>query len=221
LGTGILKITDIRGWNKYFGWYYDKFEDFGTFMDEQKGLDPDQLTLISEYGAGSKKGFHKEKPDPSDFTETWQVMYHKSMLEQLNERHWIAGACVWNMFSFASEEKQGNIKHINQKGLVTWDRKPKDVYYYYQSKWADKPMVYIVSHSWHEREGKSDEKKQIEVFSNCDTVELFLNEKSLGAKSNNFIWDLQFSEGENVLKAIASKSDTALVDEMTINYILK
>ncbi len=221
LGTGILKIIDIRGWNRYFGWYYGVFEDFGKFMDEQKALDPNQLTLISEYGAGSKKGYHKETPDPSDFTEEWQVMYHRSMLEQLEDRSWIAGACVWNMFDFASEEKQGNIKHINQKGLATWDRSPKDVFYLYQSKWTEKPMVYIVSHSWPEKIGAIAEMKTIKVFSNCESVELFLNGKSLGKKERKFNWQVQFVAGSNSLKAIGTQENTNVTDEIKINYSVK
>lgn len=221
LGSGILKITDIRGWNRYFGWYYDTFEDFGKFMDEQKALDANQLTLISEYGAGSKLGYHKEIPEASDFTEEWQVMYHKAMLTQLEERPWIAGACVWNMFDFASEEKQGNVKHINQKGLMTWDRQPKDVFYLYQSKWTEEPMVYIVSHSWTERSGAKYEWKNIEIFSNCELVELFLNEQSLGVKSQDLTWRVQFKEGVNNLKAVGFKAYQSVSDEITINYKVK
>ena len=216
--TGISKITDISGWNRYFGWYYGAFEDFGKFMDEQKKLNPGQPTLISEYGAGSEKGYHKEIPDPSDFTEEWQIMFHRSALKQIVDRPWIAGACVWNMFSFASEEKQGSIKHINQKGLVTWDRKAKDVFYFYQSKWLDEAMIYIVSHTWLERSGANGEKKKIEVFSNCDKVELFNKGKNLGIKTSNFVWDVEFSEGKNALRAVGEKNSVKVTDEILINY---
>ena len=92
LGTGILKVTDIRGWNRYFGWYYDTFEDFGKFMDEQKALDSDQLTLISDYGAGSKSFYHKERPDQSDFTEVGQIMYPRYTLHQIAARSWLPRA---------------------------------------------------------------------------------------------------------------------------------
>ncbi len=147
-------------------------------------------------------------------------MFHRSALKQIVDRPWIAGACVWNMFSFASEEKQGSIKHINQKGLVTWDRKAKDVFYFYQSKWLDEAMIYIVSHTWLERSGANGEKKKIEVFSNCDKVELFNKGKNLGIKTSNFVWDVEFSEGKNALRAVGKKNSVKVTDEILINYTL-
>jgi len=217
-GEDLFKYTDVRGWNKYFGWYYGTFYDFGDFMDEQKKINPDQPYLISEYGAGSKRGYHVEKPTFPDFSEEWSLMFHKAHWEQIKERKWIAGSAVWNMFDFASDEKAGNIPHVNQKGLVSFDRKPKDVYYFYKSQWTDDPMVYIVSHTWLDRSGAQDEKKNIEVFSNCENVELYLNGKSLGLKTAEFNWQVLFEEGENVLKAIAKKNAIRVTDEIKVNY---
>jgi len=123
------------------------------------------------------------------------------------------------MFDFASDEKAGNIPHINQKGLASFDRQPKDVYYFYQSVWSNKPMVYIVSHTWLEREGNENETKRLEVLSNCEEVELFLNGESLGKDSDNsFVWNVKFKPGENNIKAAALKEGIRVIDEITIKY---
>ncbi|UCH65269.1 MAG: DUF4982 domain-containing protein, partial [Ignavibacterium sp.] len=220
-GEDLFKYTDVRGWNKYFGWYYGTFHDFGDFLDEQKKMNPDQPYLISEYGAGSKRGYHVENPTFPDFSEEWSLMFHKAHWEQIKQRKWIAGSAVWNMFDFGSDEKAGNIPHINQKGLVSFDRKPKDVYYFYKSQWTDDPMVYIVSHTWLDRNGARGEKKNIEVFSNCESVELFLNGESLGIKTDDYIWQVPFEEGENYLKAIANKNVNSIADEIIINYTVQ
>jgi len=218
-GEDIHKYTDIRAWNKYFGWYYDDFEDFGPFMDNEHAKDPNQPFIISEYGAGSKLGYHVENPTEPDFSEEWALEFHRSHWEQIKARKWIAGSTVWNMYDFASDEKAGNEPHINQKGLASFDRKPKDVFYYYQSEWSKEPMIYIVSHTWLEREGKKNELKKLEVLSNCYEVELVLNEKSFGTKTNKpFIWEINYQPGKNIIKAMGIMKDVKVYDELEINY---
>jgi beta-galactosidase len=91
---------------------------------------------------------------------------------------------------------------MNQKGLLMHDHKTKkDVYYFYQSAYReakDFPMVYIVSHSWTDR-WTEPAKKDIWVYSNCDSVQLFndFGAISLGVRTKNagprndtrFQWD--------------------------------
>lgn len=218
-GEDIFKYTDIRGWNRYLGWYSGKFSDFGKFMDEQHKLAPNQPFIISEYGAGSKRGYHFENPTTPDFSEEWQLEFHRSYWKQILERKWIAGSLVWVMFDFASDEKAGNILHINQKGLADFNRKPKDLFYFYQSQWSKKPMIYIVSHTWTEREGKRNEKKTLEIFSNCDTVEVSLNGKSWGRKYNSpFTWKVEYAEGQNIIEAVGKKGSAVVNDSLRLNY---
>lgn len=218
-GEDILKYTDVRGWNKYFGWYYGVFDDFGKFIDEQKSIAPGQPFVISEYGAGSKIGYHIENPKEPDFSEEWVVEFHRSHWKQIMDRKWIAGSAIWNMFDFASDEKNGNIPHINQKGLASFDRKPKDVFYFYQSQWSKEPMIYIVSHTWLEREGKKDEKKKLEVFSNCAEVEVFLNGESLGVDTEQpFVWEVNYVEGQNKIHAVAKNENAKVEDSLEINF---
>lgn len=221
-GDDIFKHTDIRAWNRYFGWYSGKFEDFGAFMDQERKSAPNQPFIISEYGAGSKRGYHVENPTFPDFSEEWQLEFHKSYWEQIVERKWIAGALIWNMFDFASDEKAGNIPQQNQKGLCDFGRRPKDVYYFYQSMWSKKPMIYIVSHTWTDRSGKKNEKKTLEIFSNCDTVEVTLNGKKLERKySYPFKWLVEYNEGENIIEAIGIKGRDIVKDVLKINYRIK
>ena len=54
---------------------------------------------------------------------------------------------VWNMFDFGSDAAGGgDHAGINDKGLVTYDRKTrKDVFYYYKAKWTAEPMVHLNS----------------------------------------------------------------------------
>lgn len=88
---------------------------------------------------------------------------------------------------------------VNYKGLVTpWDE-PLDVYYTYRANYASPktdPMVYIESHTWADRWNEPGIKNGINVYSNCDEVELFndVSSESLGRKKRgpigtHFKWD--------------------------------
>ncbi len=64
-------------------------------------------------------------------------------------------------------------------GVSDMWRLPKHGFYFLQSQWTEKPMVHIVGHwTW---PGETGRKRQVRVYSNCDTVELVLNGRSLGA----------------------------------------
>jgi beta-galactosidase len=220
-GEDILQYTDLRAWNRYFGWYYGVFDDFGKFMDEQKRAHPNQAFIISEYGAEGKLGFHKEISTNADFTENWQLEFHKSHWKQIVERKWIAGSTVWIMFDFASDEKAGNTQHINQKGMVSFDRKPKDLFYFYQSEWSPKPMIYIVSHTWKERQGMRSVPLKLEVFSNCDKVEVLLNGDKLPPKTGKpFSWEILYREGKNRIEAVGYRGNVKVVDSLEVNFSL-
>jgi len=61
---------------------------------------------------------------------------------------------------------------------------PKDSYFFYQSQWTEKPMIHLFPHwNW---KGKEGQIIPALAYTNCDTVELFLNDKSLGKKSLEF-----------------------------------
>ncbi|MDZ7409044.1 MAG: glycoside hydrolase family 2 protein [candidate division KSB1 bacterium] len=211
-------ITDCIGFNRYFGWYRGAIEDFGKDIDELHQKYPHWKILISEYGADAKRGYHVENPERFDFSEDYQLRFHEGYLRQINERPWLGGSAVWNGCDFASEHKIGNIPRLNQKGLVDYRRRPKDAYYFYQSQWSQEPMVYIVSHTWRHRSGNNGEKKRIRILSNCDVVELFLNGQPLGAKEEDFVWEVAFHEGENELFARARKDEVTVSDRVKLYF---
>jgi beta-galactosidase len=111
----------------------------------------------------------------------------------------------------------------------------KDGYYFYQSQWTDKPMIHLAPHwNWKGHEGQVI---PVLAYTNCDTVELFLNGKSFGMKSLEFprqgnsgawnrydkpvvnistgdlhlMWDVPYEAG--VLKAIGRKGGKVVVEE--------
>ncbi len=60
----------------------------------------------------------------------------------------------------------------------------KDGFYFYQSQWTQKPVLHFFPHwNW---KGKEGQIIPVTCYTNCDTVELFLNGRSLGVKGYEF-----------------------------------
>jgi beta-galactosidase len=217
----IMPLTDIQGRNRYFGWYgKEPYQDFEHAMEEDVKKHPTWKIIISEYGAEGKYGYHVDKPVRFDHSLTYQLDFHKAYWKVIKEKPYIAGSALWNMFDFQSWAKIGNIPHLNQKGMATYDRVKKGLFYYYQSEWSSKPMVYIWEHTLTHRHGKKGELQPIEVFSNCDEVELFINDISQGKrkKADGYVWKVDFTEGYHDLKAIGHHQGETVKWTMEVFY---
>ena len=72
----------------------------------------------------------------------------------------------------------------HEAGVIDTCGFPKDGYYFYQSQWTEAPMLHVFPHwTWAGREGQV---VPVVAFTNCDSVELFLNGRSLGRKGYSF-----------------------------------
>ena len=138
---GLTEIPMIVGWNLYYGWYAAKFEGFGKFVDHAHEMVPDKPMIITEYGAGADPRLTSFNPVRFDFTLDWTLLFHQSHIRQILDRPFIAGSAVWNMFDFGSEARQDAVPHVNNKGLCSYGRQPKSVYYLYKSHFLDDEEV--------------------------------------------------------------------------------
>jgi beta-galactosidase len=212
--------TDVLGFNKYFGWYGGAAEDFAAWADGVHGKYPRLAFAMSEYGAGANIRQHElsgAKPVPGGewHPEEYQARYHEIWWEALSQRDYIWGKFVWNMFDFAADIRaEGGMPGINDKGLVTYDRKTKkDAFYWYQANWSTVPVLHIASQRWTERPAG---KTELKVYSNAAQVELFVNGVSCGIVASDtriFRWDVELATGVNRVVARAPASVTALADE--------
>ena len=145
-----------------------------------------------------------------------ESIYHEEAWKDIVTSKNVWGEFIWCMFDFASDSREeGDTKGQNDKGLVTRDRQiKKDAYYFYQSVWSDEKMVHITSSRYQERPYNVPELK---VYSNADTVELFVNGVSMGVqrgssengKSTIFTWNKVklLQNEENEIKAVAAFGD--------------
>lgn len=99
------------------------------------------------------------------------------------------GMFVWSGIDYIGEGQDNAIDNApdiivtGHQGLVDFAGIPKDIYYLFQSQWTDKdtaPMVYLMPQDWNAwTEG---EEVAVYAYSNCPSVELFLNGESLGVR---------------------------------------
>ena len=167
-------ITDLVSYNHYFGWYCGTVADNGPWFDTFHAKHPDRAIGCSEYGADAVLDWHTTKPLNHDYTEEYEAFYHHEMLKCFAKRPYLWSTHMWNMFDFAADARnEGGSVGINNKGLVTYDRKTyKEAFYIYQAYWSEKPMVHVCGERFPDR---GPEEHEVIVYSNCDTVTLYVN----------------------------------------------
>ncbi len=114
-------ITDMMGYNLYFGWYYDSMQDLNDWIENFHTENPQVSLGISEYGADSNLAFHSDTPKVKDYSEEFQAVYHEQTYPIIKAMPYMWGSFVWNMFDFGSSVRnEGGTKGKNCKGLVSF-----------------------------------------------------------------------------------------------------
>ena len=144
--SSLNKITDIQGYNLYYGWYVEKYTSLGTWLDNFHKINPEVKLCLSEYGAEAVLRYQTEIGEQGDYTEEYQAILHNHYAREIAARDWMWGSYVWNMFDFGSANRnEAGVKGRNNKGLVTFDRKTrKDAFYVYKAYWSDEKFVKIL-----------------------------------------------------------------------------
>jgi len=216
--------TELAGYNRYHGWYYGSYNDFGGFFDNLHSTQPTRRIAVSEYGAGASVIQHQENPpkpvpDSDWHPEEYQALFHEAHWRQIQTRRYLWGTFVWNMFDFASDRRsEGDTYGRNDKGLVTYDRATrKDAFYLYKANWTTTPFVYITSRRWIDRTNPTT---TIKVYGTADSVLLKLNGVPVGAAktSTNHIYswpNLTLSPGANTIEVTGSRGGTTYTDTVT------
>jgi beta-galactosidase len=208
--------TDVVASNVYFGWYDKEFSDLGPFLAANHAKRPRTPQGLSEYGAGASVLQQEDLPRrpvaPSRWhPEQYQALYHEAAWRQIEAAPWLWSAFVWVGFDFPSPGRnEGDAPAINDKGLVTLDRKVrKDAYYWYQANWSKRPMVHVTSSRAVQRKEADTE---VKVYSNQEKVSLRVNGIDLGERAVEgriARWPVRLQPGSNRIEARAgSLSDS-------------
>lgn len=215
-------ITDAIAWNRYDGWYGGTPADLGKWLDRMHKDHPKICIAISEYGAGASI-YHQQdslvKTVPTSWwhPENWQTYYHIENWKTISSRPYVWGSFVWNMFDFgAAHRTEGDRPGINDKGLVTFDRKVrKDAFYFYKANWnREEPMLYLTGKR---NTVRTQRLQTIIAFTNQAGAELFVNGKSYGkAIPDSYAileWkNVELEPGENEIKVVSTNKKLPLSD---------
>ena len=212
-GSKLNGITDILGYNQYFGWYVQTVDEIDRWLDEFHAERPETKLSLTEYGAEGVTTLHSAAPVQGDYSEEYQAYYHEHYIKAINERDWLWGSYVWNMFDFGSAiRNEGGVRGRNNKGLVTIDRKiKKDSFYVYKAFWSAEEFVHIAGERFVDRPLGA---QKIKVYSNCAKVALTVNGETSELEGEKiFEFDAVIKEGENVITAVSGDC----THEITVN----
>lgn len=103
-------------------------------------------------------------------------------LKKDRDRRFFTGQFLWTGIDYIGEPTPYDVFPVKASffGAVDTAGFPKDMYYLFRSQWTSEPMVHLVPMNWTDH--RRGETVEVWAYSNADTVELFLNGKSLGIR---------------------------------------
>jgi beta-galactosidase len=225
----VAAILDLQGYNYFVG---DANTDTGNFQIDKdhksnakwvpfgseelsnvksRGVYTTQNTDLHWTGCG--QGNSRQC---SSYDVGWGDGFNTEEMYLINlRRPWFFGQFDWTGFDYGGEATPWNGQWPSKSsyfGIVDTAGFPKDIYYFYQSKLTTLPMVHVLPH-WNWSAGTT---VWVWVYSNCDSVELFLNDKSQGEKTidastTRLEWNVAWSSG--TLRAVGKRGGTIVATE--------
>jgi len=167
---------------------------------------------------------HEKHPD-------WKVIGTENGLTKdawlaLRDSPFMAGQFLWVGFDYLGESDWPSVVFGNSLVDKTGDL--REAGWQRKSWWSDTPMVYVLRKSenagagdwisdWSPTDMDTYDIAQLQVFSNCDQIELFLNNKSLGVKerpadnASPRTWTVTFQKG--TLKAVGKNNGKIVAEQ--------
>jgi len=218
-------VTDAMAWNRYDGWYGGTPAGLGQWLDHMHTTHPDLRIAISEYGAGASL-YHQQdtlvKTVATSFwhPENWQTHYHMANWREISARPFVWGSFIWNLFDFgAAHRHEGDRVGINDKGLVSFDRRTrKDAFYFYKANWnKDEPLLYLAERRCTRR---TRPVQTFMAFTNQPEAELFVNGTSCGHAKTDSLgtvrWNgVRLRPGQNEIRVVSGRGTHQLTDGYT------
>jgi beta-galactosidase len=247
-------IPDVYSPSIWAGWYRGRYTEYKSSVEQQSAQvkrflhvewggdsqagrhseDPDKVIQQIATGKGTdergldylRSGGITRASSDGDWSESYICNLFDWHLKEQETMPTLTGAAQWIFKDFSTPVRPDNpVPKVNQKGVLERDFTPKESYYVFQSYWSEKPMVHVYGHSWPVRWGDADEQKVIKVYSNCDTVELFVNGQSQGVKKRNsqdfpaagLRWLVKLNP-ENQVRAVGRKAGKTVDDQISFRY---
>jgi beta-galactosidase len=177
-----LEAEDIVGYNYVDRWH----ERRELFAEEDRHDHPDWKMVGTE--SGSIFQSFDERYSLGDDSAVVRPNYTSGMVQAERLWKWVtlhdyfAGDFMWTGVDYLGESTWPFKGFAS--GALDIIGHPKDSYYLYQSLWTDRPVLHLFPHwNWPGREGQVI---PVLAYTNCNSVELFLNGRSLGEQRYEF-----------------------------------
>ncbi|HMO33862.1 MAG TPA: beta-galactosidase GalA [Lacibacter sp.] len=203
---GINEVIPVRAFNyrEYAVADYHRDHPQQPIIGTEMGS---TVTTRGIYATDSVRGY---LPD-QDITFPWWASTAETWWKLCAPNDFWLGGFIWTGFDYRGEPTPFSWPNVNSHfGIMDVCGFPKNIYYYYQSWWTNRDVLHLSPHwNW---PGKEGQVVDVWVNSNAQTVELFLNGKSLGKKNmpvnGHLRWQVIYRPG--VLKAVAYKNGKRL-----------
>jgi beta-galactosidase len=198
-GRGVSNVIDVQGFNYKSQGNADRYRADHPNQPLISTEEASTLCTRGEYADNADKCFCSayDRRYPR-----WGATAEDSWTYYAARPH-IAGLFIWTGFDYRGEPNPYNWPAISsQFGIMDTCGFAKDNFYYYQAWWGDKPVLHLFPHwNW---TGKEGQEIDVRSFTNCDEVELLLNDGSLGRKSvtrnSHVAWKVKYEPGALVAR---------------------
>jgi beta-galactosidase len=200
-GNGSSLTIDVMGFNYY---NHGNTDDYHAKFPNQPSVGTEDGSTFGTRGVYLPDSAHQHSPT-YDISRPAPATLAELTWEHYSPRPYVSGYFVWAGFDYRGEPGPDFTWPAigAQFGLHDLCGFPKDLFYYYQSVWSDKPVLHLLPHwNWAGMEGR-----QLYVYCdcNCEEVELFLNGASQGRKTvkpNALLsWPVKYAPGTLLARA--------------------
>ena len=169
--SALMAIVDVVGIN------YNNNNQ--TYQSDRPIYGSETTSALSSRGVYATDSANMAYPSYDNKAVSWGNTAAETVNAYLNNAR-SCGHFVWTGFDYIGEPTEWNKYPAKSSyfGIVDTCGFPKDIYFMYQSMWDSRPMIHILPH-WTHESGNID----VWLYSNCASVELFLNGTSLGKKA--------------------------------------
>ena len=169
--SALMAIVDVVGIN------YNNNNQ--TYQTDRPIYGSETTSALSSRGVYATDSANMAYPSYDNKAVSWGNTAAETVNAYLNNAR-SCGHFVWTGFDYIGEPTEWNKYPAKSSyfGIVDTCGFPKDIYYMYQSMWDSHPMIHMLPH-WTHESGNVD----VWLYSNCASVELFLNGVSLGKKT--------------------------------------
>lgn len=231
--AAFLSAEDVVGYN-----YVDRWHERREIFAEPDRHDHPEWKMIGTESSPAFNTFDGRYSLGND-SAVVRPNYTTGMIQAERLWKWVAmhdyfaGDFMWTGIDYLGETFWPGLGFVS--GSLDITGRPKDSFYFYQSQWMTAPVLHLFPHwNWPGREGQTI---PVLAYTNCNSVELFLNGRSMGEKRLEFpaqgttggwnsyalpvvaattndlhlSWDVPYEPG--VLRAVGKKRDGSACGE--------